>query len=434
MRPSAALLSLAALWLGLALAVAWSGALLDPWAGAGLALLALGVIDALRCRSLPLPELTRTGPASLALGAWAAFKVTVRNPSTSTARLALFDGYPTVHEVRGLPQDVIVRPGEGVELTWRLRPLVRGPFEVAPAEALLSSPWRLWRRPVRLGTPTPFRVYPDFRQVMRYALLATDDRVAAMGIHQRRRRGEGLEFFQLREYRPGDALRQIDWKATSRRAGLVSREYQDEQNQQLVFLLDCGSRLRAEDGELTHFDHALNAMLLLTYVALRQGDAVGLMTFSGPERWVAPHRGRGQLRVLQDQVYDLQSTLAPSDYREAASRLMTRQRRRALVVVLTNLKDEDNAELKPAIATLKKKHLVLVTSLREASLGQLVEQPVADLKDALRFTSALHFLEQRRAAHERLRGQGVFSLDVEPLQLPVALVNQYLDIKSAGLL
>ena len=118
------------------------------------------------------------------------------------------------------------------------------------------------------------------------------------------------------------------------------------------------------------------------------------MAFSGPERWVAPHRGRGQLRVLQDQVYDLQSTLAPSDYREAASRLMTRQRRRALVVVLTNLKDEDNAELKPAIATLKKKHLVLVTSLREASLGQLVEQPVADLKDALRFTSALHFLER----------------------------------------
>lgn len=434
MRPSARMLAAAGLWLALALAVSWRSALLDAWAGLGLILALAALIDGLRGRVVPAPELSRTGPGSLALGAWAAFKVTLRNPSAATLRLSLFDGYPTAHEMRGLPQSVEVLAGEGVELTWRLRPMVRGPFEIAPAEVLLQSPWGLWRRHLRVGDPTPFRVYPDFRQVMRYALLASDDRVATMGIHQRRRRGEGLEFFQLREYRPGDALRQIDWKATSRRAALVSREYQDEQNQQLVFLLDCGSRLRAEDGGLTHFDHALNAMLLLTYVALRQGDAVGLMTFSGPERWVAPHRGRGQLRVLQDQVYDLQSTLAPSDYREAASRLLTRQRRRALVVVLTNLKDEDNAELKPAIASLKQKHLVLVTSLREASLGQLVEQPVGDLDDALRFTSALHFLEQRRAAHERLRGQGVFSLDVEPLQLPVALVNQYLDIKSAGLL
>lgn len=434
MRPSGGLLAAAALWLGLGVAVAFEARLGPAWAGFGLAVLLLAVVDGLRGRALPLPELSRSGPASLALGAWHAFKVTVRNPSAHTVRLRLFDSYPTAHELRGLPQDLKVPPGEGVELTWRLRPLVRGPFEIGPAEALLLSPWGLWRVPALLGGPTPFRVYPDFRQVMRYALLASDDRVAAMGIHQRRRRGEGLEFFQLREYREGDALRQIDWKATSRRGGLVSREYQDEQNQQLIFLLDCGSRLRAEDGELTHFDHALNAMLLLTYVALRQGDAVGLMTFSGPERWVAPRRGRGQLRILQDQVYDLSSTLAPSDYREAASRLMSRQRRRALVVMLTNLKDEDNADLKPAIASLKSRHLVLVTSLREASLGQLLDPPVTDLAGAQRFAATTHLLEQRREAHERLRGQGVFALDVEPQQLPVALVNQYLDIKSAGLL
>lgn len=434
MRPGRPLLALAALWTALGLAVSWLPSLRPVWVGVGLLIFGAAILDLARGWRPVLPTLSRVAPASLALGAWAPFKVTLRNPGRGAVHLELFDGYPTVHELRGLPRSIQLPPGEGLEITWRLRPLARGPFEVAPAEALIASPWRLWRRHVRLGEPTPFRVYPDFRQVMRYALLAGDDRVSAMGIHQRRRRGEGLEFFQLREYREGDALRQIDWKATSRRAGLVSREYQDEQNQQLIFLLDCGSRLRAEDGELTHFDHALNAMLLLTYVALRQGDAVGLMTFSGPERWVAPRRGRGQLRVLQDQVYDLQSTLAPSDFREAASRLMTRQRRRALVVVLTNLKDEDSPELKPAIASLKQRHLVLLTSLREASLGHLLEPPVQHHEDALRWAAAMHYLEQRRDAHERLRGQGVFAIDVEPMQLPVALVNQYLDIKAAGLL
>ena len=104
---------------------------------------------------------------------------------------------------------------------------------------------------------------------------------------QRRRRGEGLEFHQLREYREGDSQRQIDWKATSRSGQLISREYQDERDQQIMLLIDCGRRMRAQDDELSHFDHVLNAALLLAYVGLRQGDAVGL---PHDERRAALHR------------------------------------------------------------------------------------------------------------------------------------------------
>ncbi len=434
MRPTRRALVLLWLWLFAAVAASFRPELRPAWWGMlGLGL-AVAALDLLLVRRLPWPTVEREGPGFLALGNWHPFKLQLRNPGRATLRLTVFEHYPTVHEAAGLPQELQLGPEEGVELVWRLRPRSRGPFEIEAADLLIASPLGLWQRRGRVGPRTPIRVYPDFQQVVRYALLATDDRVSAMGIHTLRRRGEGLEFFQLREYRQGDALRQIDWKAVSRRRALISREYQEEQNQQLVFLLDCGRRLRSEDGDITHFDHVLNAILLLSYVALRQGDAVGLMTFSGPERWVPPRRGRGYLRVLQDQIYDLQTTLAPSDFREAAQRLATRQRRRALVIMMTNLKDEDSAELAPALALLRRKHLVLLASLRETALGELLERPVQRFDDALAVSSAWHYLEQRRAAQERLKDSGVRALDVEPAELPVALVNAWLEIKRAGLL
>lgn len=434
MRPTRRLLVLAWLWLLAAVAASLAPELRPGWLGLGGALLALALGDRALGRRLPLPEIQREGPGFLALGNPHPFRLLVRNPGRARLRLEIHDDHPGVHEVSGLPQELRLGPEEGLAMTWRLRPRQRGPFTLGPPHLLLWSPLGLWRRSARVGPTTEIRVYPDFQQVLRYALLATDDRVAAMGIHTLRRRGEGLEFFQLREYREGDALRQIDWKAVSRRRALVSREYQDEQNQQLVFLLDCGRRLRSEDGDLSHFDHVLNAVLLLSHVALRQGDAVGLMTFSGPERWVPPRRGRGWLRVMQDQIYDLQTTLAPSDLREAAERLMARQRRRALVVVLTNLKDEDRSELAPALALLRQRHLVLLTSLRERALGELLKRPVERFEDALAVASAHHYLAQREAAQGSLAGAGVRALDVEPAELPVALVNAWLEIKRAGLL
>ena len=158
----------------------------------------------------------------------------------------------------------------------------------------------------------------------KFAALASGHRLPQLGIHHQRRRGEGSEFHQLRDYRPGDSLRQVDWKATARCRRLISRDYQDEQDQQVVCLLDCGRRMRSLDGRLSHFDHTLTALLLLAYVALRQGDAVGLLTFAGPERWVPPRKTRGTLDRLMAAVHDLEPGLEPTDYLAAAQAALSR--------------------------------------------------------------------------------------------------------------
>jgi uncharacterized protein (DUF58 family) len=287
---------------------------------------------------------------------------------------------------------------------------------------------------VLAGEEETVRVLPDFQAVAGYALLAVEDRLGQMGVRLQPRRGEGLEFHQLRDYRRGDALRQIDWKATSRRRKLISRDYQEERNQQVVFVIDCGRRMRARDGELSHFDHVLNAVLLVAYAALRQGDAVGLLTFAGAERWMPPRKGPAALPEVMRHLYDLEATHRPPDVEEAARRLTAVQRRRALVVLVTNLRDEDDPEMAPALALLRPRHLVLLASLRETVLDDTLAEPPEDFRGALLTAAVHHYLAARDAARERLRAHGVLGLDVVPSQLPLALLNRYLEIKRSGAL
>jgi uncharacterized protein (DUF58 family) len=252
-------------------------------------------------------------------------------------------------------------------------------------------------------------------------------------VRQRQRRGQGLEFHQLREFREGDSLRQIDWKATARQRTPIAREYQDERDQQIIFMLDCGRRMRSQDGELAHFDHALNACLLLSYVALRQGDAVGLCTFASDQpRYLSPVKGSGQLNVLLNTVYDLHSSQRSADYQAAITQLLSRQKRRALVVLVTNLRDEDDEELLTAVKRLGKQHRVLVASLREDVLDNLRDVPVQTLPEALAYCGTVVYLNARGELHERLSAHGVPVLDARPGELGTQLVTQYLSLKRSG--
>ncbi|MNT10234.1 hypothetical protein D3C72_1450540 [compost metagenome] len=291
----------------------------------------------------------------------------------------------------------------------------------------------LWTDKRLLDAPDHTRVYPDFARLYGGQLLAVDNWLSQLGVRQKQRRGLGLEFHQLREFREGDSLRQIDWKATARQRTPIAREYQDERDQQIVFMLDCGRHMRSQDGELAHFDHALNACLLLSYVALRQGDAVGLSTFASERpHYLAPVKGVAQLNVLLNSVYDLDSTQRPADYQAAANQLLTRQKRRALVMLVTNLRDEDDEQLLVAVKRLSQQHQVVVASLREDLLDSLRHRPVQTLSEALDYCGTVDYLNARAELHERLRAHGVWVLEARPAELGAELVTQYLAWKKAG--
>lgn len=429
-----ALYLLLAGWLGLGVAAAAWPPLWPLWQGLGLTIGLAAAIDALRVWRGAVPAVDRQVLGSLPMGAWSEVRLRIHNPGRRPLRLRIFDHYPAPAEVQHMPAGALIPPQRWAEFHYRLRPLKRGVAHFEPAQLRLESPWGLWRRDGRGGGSTRVHVYPNFAPVMKYALLGTDHRLSQLGIRKKRRRGQGMEFHQLREYRDGDSLRQVDWQATARTRKLISRDYQDERDQQVVFLLDCGRRMRTQDGELSHFDHSLNALLLLAHVALRQGDAVGLHTFGGPRRHLKPAKGAGNVHRLLNTLFDLEPTLQPPDYDLAAREFMHRQPKRSLVVLVTNLRDEDSDELLPVLRALRARHLVLVASLRERVLDEVAEAVVSGFDAALEQAAAHQYLALRRGGHERLAAEGVFLLDVTPEQLPARLVNRYLDIKQSGAL
>ncbi|MCP1497623.1 uncharacterized protein (DUF58 family) [Pseudomonas migulae] len=441
MKPSRLLLIWLALLLAIgivlgtlrALDIAVPSTLLSINWGLLLALLALAILDAIRLKRQPSPRITRQMPGSLALGRWSEVQLEVEHDFPQPLTVRIFDHVPDGLSFDNLPLSVELQPDRHTRIGYRLRPLKRGHFTFEHCEINLPSPMGLWSDKRLPNVPDQTRVYPDFARLYGGQLLAVDNWLSQLGVRQQQRRGLGLEFHQLREFREGDSLRQIDWKATARQRTPIAREYQDERDQQIIFMLDCGRRMRTQDGELAHFDHALNACLLLSYIALRQGDAVGLSTFAVEQpRYLAPVKGAGQLNVLLNTVYDLTSTQRSADYQAAATQLLARQKRRALVVLVTNLRDEDDEELLTAVKRLSKQHRVLVTSLREDVLDSLRQSTVQTLSEALVYCGTVDFLNARAELHERLNAHGVPVLDASTHELGAALVTRYLEWKKAG--
>jgi uncharacterized protein (DUF58 family) len=432
MLPSRLLVRIALLWLVASVAASIWEALLLPWliaSGlAGLAVLSDLLLVARRLRV----EARRMLPGSAPLYVWIDARMHLSNRDRVGVMCEVYDHHPPECAMEGLPRELTIPAGGWAELHYRLRPASRGDLHFGRTELRVASPLTLWQRRVRVGEPSILRVYPNFAALTRYALLATDNRLSQMGVLQHRRRGEGLDFDQLREYREGDSQRKIDWKASQRMHKLISREYQDERDQQVVFLIDCGRRMQAKDDACSHFDHALDATLLLAYVSLRQGDAVGLMTLSGQHLWLAPRKSQAMVNHILNQVYGLQPSLLTSDYHQAAVELSKRLKKRALVVLVSNLRDEDDDTLLPALRLLQKRHLVLFASLREHALDATTLAPVEDFDAALTHGAAVEYRLRRDAAFRRLQQGNVVCLDVPPQRLALALVNQYLEVKRSG--
>lgn len=401
--------------------------------GPALILLAVMLIDGALALSLVRLTASREVASEQPVGETSTVQLRLNNPHRWPVHVTLLDHHPEGQEIHGLPLAAWLPAKRGASVHYAIRWMERGQFTFGPVELIIRSPLRLFERRCRLPSAQSVRVFPDFARVQRYQIIATDNRLSQMGMIKRRRRGEGLEFHQLREYRQGDALRSIDWKASSRQQKLISRDYQDERDQQILLVLDASRRLRArEPGQLGHFDEALNAALLLAWTALRQGDAVGAYVPGDNPRWLAPAKSGAQFNRLLNGLFDIQANAVASDFIGMAEFIAAHQTKRALIIVLTSLRDEDADTLLPAVQLLRRRHLVTVASLRESALDEVLQQRIKTFDDAIRVAATSRYLESQHQFLEQLRAQKLAVLDCLPDALAPALVNHYWQLKAAG--
>jgi len=285
-----------------------------------------------------------------------------------------------------------------------------------------------WDRAERLLAPDT----PELREL----LLEHFGAQRFGGVHVERRIGDGGEFDALEAYEPGMDLRSVDWKASARHQALRVRRFRVEQNQRVIVCVDTG-RLMAEpiDG-LERLDHAIHASLLLAQVALRSGDLVGAHAYgAGVSAWVPPAGGMRQMTRLRHGLAGLSSAAEETNHVLGIRQLLTRLRRRSLIVVFSEFTDATTAELMVEhLGHLARRHLVIFVALDDPRLDSRAEVAPSTPEDLAATVVSTGLRHDRLRVLRRLKRMGVDVIHAPPGPAALALVARYVRAKRRSLI
>ncbi len=362
--------------------------------------------------------------------------LTIVHRGSTTCNIVVRDDVPQEFFASRKAFRLSMKPQSRATLKYRLNPKRRGAYAMENVYLRLDSPWRLWHRFVTLPVSTSLHVYPDMKQMSRYALLAKSNRLSLVGVRRTRRVGQDHDFERLRDYTPDDNYRHMDWRATARRHKLTVRDFQSSQSQRVIFLVDCGRMMTNLASGLSLLDHSLNAMLMLGYVALNRGDSVGMIAFSDAvHSYVPPRGGMNQLNQLLHASFDRFPETVESRYDLAFRYLAAHCQKRALVVLLTAIVDEVNAnQLQQYLRSISGRHLPLSVLLRDHRIFDAADTDSPQGSDLYRSAAAAEILTWRHQVISAMEHAGILSVDTFPEDMTAPLVNRYLEVKARHLL
>jgi uncharacterized protein (DUF58 family) len=363
-------------------------------------------------------------------------KLTIGNRSSRLMRIWMRDDVPDDCQANPNAFGLSVPPRSRSSVHYQLEARRRGAFRLQAVYLRVSSRLGLWRRYLSFPAENALHVYPDMRQLREYALLARTDRLSLVGMRRARRVGQDNEFERLRDYTLDDNYKHIDWRSTARRGKLTVKDFQVNQSQRVLFLVDCGRMMTNTAQGISLLDHAFNAMLMLSYVVLNKGDSVGLLCFADEiQRFVPPRGGMNQMNRLLHASFDRFPRLVESRYDQAFLYLSSRCRKRSLVILITNVIDEVNShQVGSYLSRLVGRHLPLGVLLRDHALFDAASVQSGDDRSLFQAAAANEIIAWRRGVLADMERQGVLALDVFPEQMTAPLVNRYLEIKARHLL
>lgn len=402
--------------------------------GADAAIVILALVDLLLALR-PALEIKRRVGRTASIARPINVELEVKNTGWRRLNVQINDAVFAAAETEGMPVSMEVSAGQVRRGGYRLRAMARGIHTLGEHYLRYPSPAGFWIRQLRLPAADELHVYPDVQAVRYYEMLARQNR-DHFSSRLTRLRGGDTEFERLRDYLPDDDFRRIDWKSTARRRKLTSREYQLEKNQNVVFMLDCGRLMTAVWDDLTALDHALNATLMLSHVAIRRGDLVGLIAFDEQvRRLVKPAGGVSASNRIIRSTFDLFPSMVESDYETAFRTLRTHVKKRTLVVFIGHTIDDATARrIERLSRELLPQHLPLVVLLKDRAVEARAQALAHTPDEVCMQAAAAEVLLWRDRLINEMQRAGVMVLDVLHRQLTSALVSRYLEVKARGLI
>jgi len=384
---------------------------------------------------LPKPAQLRVkrswrSPAALSLSAEVDLELT--NSAAVGVRATMIDAVPL--QLRNDFPNLVVNAGargDGIG-SYCIRPSQRGDAKLGDCYVRYQSVLRIAERWVRVPLEQTVRIYPDLEEAKGHTIYLLRSRQITMEKRHARIRGIGREFESLREYQPGDEYRDICWTAAARRGKLVTRIYQIERSQTVWIVIDAGRLMRARVGDFSKLDHAVNSALSLAQVALYSGDRVGLVAYGrGIRQQLPAAKGSAHLRQLIEQLALVHEESSEADHLQMAARLLTDQKRRSLIVWLTDLAETAmTPEVIDAASMMMPRHLVLFIVIGQPDLRELASRTPKSESEMYQVAAAQEMTHRRELLLGRLRERGALALEVSSGNVSPVLVNAYLQIKQ----
>ena len=380
-------------------------------------------------------EVTRTVRQTASLARPLPVTLNIRNKLKRRVVVRVNDAVFEHAQTEGLPMKLSMNAGVVRTGVYRVRAMERGEHEFGDHYVRYPSPAGFWTRQVRLPARDSLRVFPDVQAVRHYEMLARQNRDVTSS-RLTRLRGGDTEFERLRDFLPDDEFRRIDWRASARRRKLTVREFQLEKNQNVVFMLDCGRLMTATWDDLTALDYALNAVLMLSHVAIRRGDQVGLIAFDERvTRIIRPRGGTSASNQIISATYNLFPKMVESDFEAAFRALKLHVKKRTLVVFISHAIDAQTASRIQVLSRdLLPQHLPLCVLLKDRELVSRAGQSASSPEGVCIQAAAAEMLMWRDRILREMQRAGVLTLDVLHTQLTGSLVSRYLEVKAHGLI
>jgi uncharacterized protein (DUF58 family) len=400
----------------------------------------LFIVAILDARLSRLPEglrIWREFGGRFAMAAETEVRIQIQNASKRTVSLILKDEYPPQMILNGAREGRLeVEAHNSATVIYTVTPPRRGRFEFGYTAVRFRSRLKLVWCDTRASEPVTVKVYPNMRRAREAELKALGARSVVSSHRKTSWRGEGREFESMRDYVRGDELRHISWTTTARRGKLTTRQYQIERDQTILIALDAGRLMTARIEQETKLDSAVHATLALFSAAARAGDNAGLVVFGRRiKSYLPPSRGRDHIEAALEALYAVEPEMIEPSYPHAFEFIAANSKRRALVILLTDLVDEEGSkELLTSLHLLRPRHLPLVVTIADRDLKAVVRETPSTVRGVFTQSVAEEIIHHREAALRMVESIGGLALDVTAAALAPALLETYLRVKERGLL
>ena len=363
-------------------------------------------------------------------------KIDIKNNYPFKVKTKIIDEIPFQFQKRDFLIERNIATRKNILFEYILEPKERGEYSFGNLNVFAESPLGLVSRRFTFQKDAMLPSYPSFIHLRKYELMALQNEFLLGGIKKVRKLGHTMEFEQIKEYVPGDDVRTINWKATSKRNQLMVNQFQDEKSQRIFMLIDTGRTMQMPFNGLSLLDYSINATMALSHIILKKNDRAGMMTFSKKaENKIAADNKSGQLKKISQMLYNVQTNFYESDFNRLYQDVKFTIGQRSLILLFTNFETLDavNRQMK-YLRGIAKNHLLVIVFFKNSELQKVINSNPKNIQEVYDEIIAEKFEYEKKFIIQELRKYGIYSLYTLPENLNIEVINKYLEIKARGIL